>query len=298
MFSKYIIFVEAAEKLIEHYPDLVVDPSVDGTSAMIRRKQVTSLGLTKRPSFNPKFCLKYENDDVISFSFEANLSAIDGGTILDEEKITKLLDSMKKNSCYVLCPGLIMKKIYQPPAKRLKGYQSPLTDQRHEDCAMWHIPTNRKLKPDDCRYNMCTKCKTLHAYLERRENIQLSSDEKKSRTEVSSNYAISYLSPKSQSIRKNKISINRISLKKTVARLKQRLSMHLPDRQSNELTEIISVIQDKHIDDVKQILSDADSSGKGDILRALWEQDIKEHNEFSEDQERNSMWSIVLCLCS
>lgn len=74
--------------------------------------------------------------------------------------------------------------------------------------------------------------------------------------------------------------------------------MHLPDRQSNELTEIISVIQDKHIDDVKQILSDADSSGKGDILRALWEQDIKEHNEFSEDQERNSMWSIVLCLCS
>ena len=72
-------------------------------------------------------------------------------------------------------------------------------------------------------------------------------------------------------------------------RLQKKLAICLPEDQSQELTEIVAEIQGKHIDEINE----ADKKGKGDIMRALWEQDVKEHKQFQRDQRKNSKYTCI-----
>ena len=293
---KCIEFIAVANKLAGGYGDLVLNFSPEYSSAIIRRKYVTCIGPTKRPSFNPNLSLVLGNDGEVMYTFEANLAIVETGTICDEHSVTKWLESMKEGSKYVLCPGLPFSKEYPPPAKRLKKCSAPLKDQRHDECLLWHVPQNRKVKASSHMYDMCYNCKHLYSYLEERAKFLVPDEVKEGRTKVSSKYPISSLSPNSQAVRrKNLMKLNN-SLKEKVSKLSKRLSLCVPNDQHEELTKIISEIQGKHVDEVNKILTEADDDGKGNILRALWEQDIKEHLEFHSDQKKNSGFYFIATL--
>ena len=228
------------------------------------------------------------NNGDITYTLEANLAVVETGTMCDERNVTKWLQSMEEGSKYVLCPGLPFSKEYPPPAKRLKKCSAPFKDQRHDECLLWHVPQNRKVKASSPVYNMCYKCKNLYSYLEKRATFIVPEEVKSGRTKVSSKYPISSLSPNSQAVRqKNLMKLNKC-LKEKVSKLSKRLSLYIPNDQHEELTKIVSEIQGKHVDEVNKILIEADANGKGDILRSLWEQDAKEHVEFHRDQKKNS----------
>lgn len=78
-------------------------------------------------------------------------------------------------------------------------------------------------------------------------------------------------------------------MQQKINQLHKKTSLQLPNEQSDELTRLISEIQDKQKCELDKILAEADAKGKGDLLRALWQQDVKEHTEFHRDQGKNSM---------
>lgn len=67
--------------------------------------------------------------------------------------------------------------LYPPPAKRLRKSSDPIRYQRHDSCKLWHIPKNRKAKVDSPTYNMCATCRTLFAYLNKKNVCQQSLQE-------------------------------------------------------------------------------------------------------------------------
>ena len=175
---------------------------------------------------------------------------------------------MEECSKYVLCPGLPISKEYPPPAKQLKQHSSSFKDQRHEQCLLWHVPKNRKSKESSPTFNMCSSCKYLYFYLEERANFNVPVEIKSKHRQASSKYPFSSLSPDSQALRRKNIVKLNYSLKQKITKLSKSLSLNVPDDQNDELTKIIAEIQGKHIDQVNEILAEADSNGKGDILRS------------------------------
>ena len=110
---------------------------------------------------------------------------------------------------------------------------------------------------------------------------------------AASNYPVSYLSPGSQVTRRMQLRQKNKLLTQKLVRLQEELAICLREDQSQELTEIVAEIQGKHIDEINEVLTEADEKGKGDIMRALWEQDVQEHREFQKDQRKNSKYTCI-----
>ena len=200
----------------------------------------------------------------------------------DEKEVRALLESMEHCSC-VVCPGLPAKK-YPSPAKRLRVVNEKY--QRDKDCLLWHIPKNQKSKIGSVTYNLCTPCKRLHSYLERRLLKPVSPSTKAARSHPSSSYPQTYLSPRSQSQRSKRALVQKYALKRQLTQLKKKASLFLCNEQNEELTKIIAEIQHKHPTEVEKIMKDAEKEGKGELMEAVWRQDIKEHKDFFMDQKR------------
>ena len=283
--------------IISEFPDFVLDYTENVDSIIvIRRKKMSSIGPTKHPCFNPRLILSHGCDSAVCYSFEVNLESIDSGTFIGNEEKVKLWLSTMHNGRYVICPGLPVKQ-YPPPAKRLKTSSEPLLYQRDKDCLMWHVPSNRKSKAGSVTLNMCTPCKRLRSKLEQKLSNPVSPSVKLARTSYSSSYPQSYLSPGSHILRAKSVATKRHTLERQVNKLRSKTSVHLAPEQNNELTRIVAAIEQDHLSDVEKLMEDADKEGKGEIMRSLWRQDIKEHNDFFDDQKRNSEYMYVqLCI--
>ena len=63
----------------------------------------------------------------------------------------------------------------------------------------------------------------------------------------------------------------------------------LDDEQSNELSEIMSQIEETNVDELQKAFKEADSFSVGDSVRATWESDKNNAREkFLKDQKCNS----------
>jgi len=57
----------------------------------------------------------------------------------------------------------------------------------------------------------------------------------------------------------------------------------------------VAHIEDKSNTDLKALLAEADSKGKGDILRKAWREDIEDRKAFQRDQKQNGqMLSVII----
>lgn len=55
------------------------------------------------------------------------------------------------------------------------------------------------------------------------------------------------------------------------------------------MRKIVNVIEKDFCPELDHVINDSsEGSGKGDVLRAVWEQDLKDRKEFWTDQRRNS----------
>ena len=75
-------------------------------------------------------------------------------------------------------------------------------------------------------------------------------------------------------------------MQQKIQRLEKKISLKLSNEQSDDLLKVVAEIQGKHRDELESILSEAEAAGKCDIMHVLWEQDVKDHTEFSKDQKK------------
>ena len=57
--------------------------------------------------------------------------------------------------------------------------------------------------------------------------------------------------------------------------------------QHEEFLEAVSVITEKCLQQLKQVLTEADTQRKGETMRKLWKHDVEEHIAFMMDQSNN-----------
>ena len=58
----------------------------------------------------------------------------------------------------------------------------------------------------------------------------------------------------------------------------------------------VAIITDQCPEELNKILSEADSKGKGEIMRKLWKHDVEDHFAFKKDQTRNGMYEELTCV--
>jgi hypothetical protein len=73
-----------------------------------------------------------------------------------------------------------------------------------------------------------------------------------------------------------------------------RLSM--PDSQSTEIAEVVRTIHntEQGQSQLQQIFSEADRSGegRGDLLKEIWDRDVSDVNQFSQDKKKQ--WCVKI----
>ena len=209
------------EEVRKSFPDLVVDCTSDGNTVTIHRPHLSTVGPSKLPMFNPRLCLQ-ATLETLTYSFEGSLQIVATGSLAsphDFDAIKAFLKTMKPDSGFVICPGLPSRE-YPPPAKRLKVSSEPLEYRRHENCLIWHVPKNRKLRPSNAEYNMCTPCKRLFQYLIKQPHLK----GEESWTDPSSTYPESYLTSHQRSIRYRKQTLKVKALEMQVKKLEKKIS--------------------------------------------------------------------------
>lgn len=78
-------------------------------------------------------------------------------------------------------------------------------------------------------------------------------------------------------------------LKRELKKLRT-LQCTLSDQQDHEMRDIASIIERDFSSELQDVIdgSSKRENGKSKVLRAIWEQDVKDRKEFWNDQRRNS----------
>ena len=189
---------------------------------------------------------------------------------------------------HVVCPGLSMAQ--RSTLKRCWGFPFDRIDSKN--CCLLHKPQNRKQMPGSDLYNVCRSCKKLHHELKamskkREQNAA-------GRISKSSKCNWRFLSPKSQKRRWRAVTSGVRRLEREVKRLNKQLQVPLSPQFSNQMREITGTISSKFQEDLHDIFEEADTQGKGKIIRSIWMRDVEDRQAFWKDQNVNSTSSYFL----
>ena len=157
---------------------------------------------------------------------------------------------------------------------------------------MWHIPNNLHSPTGSILRDTCAHCKKLHHQINQLvERAVSTSDEKKmSRTSVSSNYPLKYLSAPSKNSRITKITTERKSLSIKLSTVT--FDCCLKDKQHTELLHLITAIE-KHNGSkiIEDLCAEGDRIlGESNVLRDVWKQDVLDRLEYERDQHKSGKY--------
>ena len=183
---------------------------------------------------------------------------------------------------YVICPGLRSVPVAESTVKRAWGFPFYRTDSKH--CVVLHKPKNRKQTPGAHLFNVCGSCKKLHHELKAiaKKRVQNFA----ARTAKSSKCNWKFLSPKSQKKRWRNVTSQVRRLEREVKRL-ERLQVPLSADFSEQMQQVTTRISSKFKDNLEDIFQEAETAGKGAIVRAIWKKDVEERRAFWNDQSLN-----------
>lgn len=202
-------------------------------------------------------------------------------------ELEALLKEMN-DSCWGVCRGIADYSQYQSSIgydiKRVKSACWPPNTARDCECAIWFR------KESSSHSDLCDRCVRLKWQLAARKKScdDLSSSDRLTRQSASSSYPFQYLSPHSKKIKLDNMrqAIHKVSIK---AQGVDRLS--IPDSQGGEIAEVVRTIHDTEQGQyqLKQIFSEADQSGggRGELLKEIWDRDVSDMTQFSQDQKNN-----------
>ena len=147
--------------------------------------------------------------------------------------------------------------------------------------------------PGSDLYNVCHSCKKLHhklkAMTKKREQTA------SGRISKSSKCNWRFLSPKSQKRQWGAVTSGVRRIKREVKRLNKQLQVPLSPNFFNQMREITGTIASKFQEDLHDIFEEAETQGKGKIIRSIWMRDVEDRKTFWKEQNDNSK-SVTLCL--
>ena len=274
------------------FPSLTVTSHAgsDGHWALIESSTTTSSPLeSKMPTRNARVIVHAPCEDPshISYKFEAHFVLLFQGLVTDIE-FGVLLQSLLPGSNYRLCPGLpqqLRESVdFESKSTRKWGFPCQRTD--HVNCQLW-FPA--KITPRLQQESTCSKCINLAKYLRRKLKTRalVTPTRKANRVRPSSRCPLKYLSPATRRLRQRRARKERACTKKKLDKYR-RYDINVGEATHGELIQLVSAIQNKSQGEVEALLAEADSAGKGNIIRQKWQQDVQEHLSFHKDQRQNS----------
>ena len=143
----------------------------------------------------------------------------------------------------------------------------------------------------------------MHSDLDhQRRRSDVSPSKRLKRQHPSSSFRLKYLSP-ARTTKRRTATQKEPSLDKAKACRLSEFDITLEDNQSDEVSEIVSAIEEKCLEELESILNKADthSENTGNSIRSSWERDIAASKlscktEFYNDQLRNGNF-IYVCIC-
>lgn len=216
---------------------------------------------------------------------------------VESPNVCAVLSQMNEPS-WTICPGVSkydsFKSAIGYDIKGVTVRSWPPNTVCDAQCQIWYHKSGTQ------QSDLCIACTQLKWKLtaRKREHESLSATEKGQRSEATSKYPFDYLSPKSQQLKVQKMrrAIGDLNMlvKRTVSKI-DRLS--LTDEQNFEISELVQSIQcsSEGQNELQRIYSEAEQSGegRGAILRALWENDTSDMNQFVLDQKSNGNNFII-----
>lgn len=228
----------------------------------------------------------------ITYKFEAHFVPIYSGTVSDAA-FDQLVQSLLPNSGYYLCPGC--HKTSSPALISTPNMQKTFNRVDHEQCQLWFrpakVPHNLKYPPT------CEKCAKLRNYLRKEvsRRATVTPERKAKRVSSSSRCPVKYLTPRSKMKRMKLIQQERFRIQHKFCQHKK-YDINVGKATHDELLAVVSHIQHKSKKELEALLCEADSAGKGNILRQKWKQDVEERVAFNKDQLNSGKSSTCLYL--
>lgn len=190
----------------------------------------------------------------------------------------------------VVCRGVVDYELLGTVGYKLKNvreWQEPFKRVDSIKCELLHKPCNRKVKEDSILYNVCSPCKKLHRQINNSLRNKYLNKEK--RAKISSRCNWRYLSPKSKKKRQTGLSKYNKKLKRQLKKIKVSICS-LNDTQNCEMNKVVKVIEKDYKAELEDVIEEA---GRGErekmqVLKTVWEQDVKDKKDFLRDQQKNS----------
>ena len=226
-------------------------------------------------------------------------NTLQSGSVTSAAEVHELCEMFADQSAYKFCSGIEMdfyeEHHHSVIRYHLKSVRYCAVPFRHVDslnCKLWYkLPMNAPLVDKHAKEVMCSSCKRLKTDLKWQRKRTLRSPSRKIKRQASSSKAkLSYMSPASQSKRKQNLLTERNNDKKLAK--SENTEVTLADEQHEEMSAIINKIEEVGKDDIEKVFAEGDSHGVGKEIREVWMTDKRQQlNQFKADQARNSEWS-------
>ena len=197
--------------------------------------------------------------------------------------------SMKRLASQAFCPGINVEvfsetyaSVLRYESKSVRVATEPFSRVDSPNCSMWHrLAKNASILEKDMDDVMCQPCKKMRSHLDQHvgASLAVTPTKKAARLEPSSRCPLSALSPAY-------LMTEWAQDKKTIRRY-EHTEITLDDDQSDEMAEIVNVINGTSPDALSEIFQEAGSQGKGGV-KEIWRNDVRsDRKEFEKDQSRN-----------
>ena len=236
------------------------------------------------------------------YEFQVLLKLKERGTVACEIEFLNLCSTVSKSSSYKFCPGM-SKSVYQDRYASVIRYDSKsvrLTSEPFErvdspHCEMWHkLAKNSSIFERELDEVLCQPCKKMRSHLDQRVRAAIVSPGRTAAwLEASSKCPLAVLSPASQKKRRGNLLKERSQYQKKC----EHMELTLDEEQSNEMTNIVHIINRDASDTLNKVITEAETHGN--TIREIWKDDVKSSQDrFKKDQDINGRpWSSLFCPC-
>lgn len=204
-----------------------------------------------------------------------------------------------KSTTHKFCPGIQpsvyeqQREIIRFDLKSVRKTTEPFSRVDSIGCKMWtelgKTSSWDRRKEDAV---VCRPCLRLKCDIERqvkRTNAE-SPAKRVKRQSCYSHARLSYMSPKSQAMRKSSQKIDRRTDRRKLEKF-EHMELPLDSEQDDELQRVVSTIEELCSDELEKLFAEGEKHGVGDRIRDVWYSDRrKESTNFKQDQTNNSEW--------
>lgn len=237
------------------------------------------------------------NEYVVNILGVAMLS----GLVSTDEEVHELCKMFSDQSSYKFCPGIewdLYEEYYHSVIryhlKSVRYSSAPYQRVDSINCARWYkLSPNAPLADKFAKEVMCPSCKAMKNRLNSQRKITMSESpsRKIKRQAPSSKAKLSYMSPASQTKRKQNAVIERNNDKRKLTKY-ERTEVTLADEQHEEMCAIVDKVEEIDKAELEKIFAEGDSHGVGTQIREVWMSDKRQQlAQFKADQDRNGEYS-------